>query len=69
MSYEDAKEAAKRANAINSRARRFHEAPRKEQEEILKELKEKTGSDRGAERAIRDAGGGSALGRFFGRGR
>lgn len=69
MGYEDRKKAAERANAINNKARRFHEAGRREQKKILEELESDTGSSRSAEKAIRDAGGGSALGRFFGRSR
>lgn len=68
MSYDDAKKATARANDINNAARRFHTASRRDQEQIMKELKEKTGSAKGAEKAIREAGGGSgALKRFFGR--
>lgn len=69
MGYEDAKKATERANRINNKARAFHEGSRKKQEEILKELERETGSSRAAQKAIKEVGGGSALGRFFGRGR
>lgn len=69
MSWGDAKKGAARANEVNSKARRFHEAGRGEQERILKDLEDMTGSSKGAERAIRDAGGAgsSALRKFFNR--
>ena len=67
MGWGEAKQAAERANKIKKLAERFHEAPRSEQASILSGLKEMTGSDNGAKKAIRDVGGGRALGRFFGR--
>lgn len=69
MGWGEAKDKAAKANQVNSKARRFHEAGRSEQERLLDELKDLTGSQKGAENAIKDAGGAgrTALRKFLGR--